>query len=241
AERSLAGAEALAAAGRPVPRSPALYARGLARVSRATPEEIAAGIAELHRALDLALSEGQAKIATLIYNTVPFHLFLLGEDAEAQALYDAGVEYERRTGAVTMVNPAMNVVAGRWTTSLPDVEQAVAMSRLYGAPTVTAVYQIGLGHLLADLGRYDEALAHLEAARPVVEPLEQFSAPVGPCWWGLARTYAALGREEEAAELYARCRDLWQQTENRALAVFVLLEGTLFFAERRRLDDAARW
>jgi DNA-binding CsgD family transcriptional regulator len=241
ADRALAAGEALTAAGQPVPRSPALYARGLARASRAAPGDLAAGIADLRRALDLALAEGQAKIATLIYNTVPYHLFLLGEDTEAQAIYEAGVVYERRTGAVTMANPAMNVIAGRWTTSLADVEQAVAMSRLYGAPTVTAVYEIGLGHLLADLGRYEEALTHLEAARPVVEPLEQFSTPVGPCWWGLARANAALGRNAEAADYYRRSRELWQQTENRALAIFILLEGTLFHAERRRLEDAARW
>lgn len=241
AENALAVAERLANHGTSVPRSSALYARGLARVSRATSEQVHAGLADLHEALALALQEGQAKVVTLIFNTVPYPLFLLGEDAEAQAIFDAGVEHERRTGAVTMASPAMNVIAGRWNTSLADVEQAVAFSRQFGAPTVTAVYQIGLGHLLADLGRFEEALTNLEEARPIAEPLGQFATPVGPCWWGLARTYAALGQFERADGYYQRCRQLWKQTENRALASWILLEGSLFYSSNRRLAEAFAW
>ncbi|MBI3965270.1 MAG: AAA family ATPase [Chloroflexi bacterium] len=231
AERALTTGEQLRAEGRLIPKSHALFARGLARVNRADTATIDAGLADLRAAVDLSLEEGLPKVATLVYNTAPFHLFLLGRDADAEALFAAGLEHERRSGAVTMTNPAMHVVAGRGTTRIGDVRTAVAMARQYGAPTLLAIYLIGLGHALIDAGEYDEARAALSEALPIVEPLGQFSAPVGPGWWGLARIEAATGRTAEAAAHFERCFELWRAGENVSLATLLLADGCLFFAE----------
>lgn len=248
AQRAVEISEALAAQPAPAPAAleaprrdflaapgpVAVMARGLARINLATAADLAAGLADLERALELSTRESVPQVSTVVFDLAPYTLFLLGRDREARALVEASIEHERRSGAVTLMKPHLHGASGRPLTAaeIDELQARIAASRQSGARTVTAVYQVGLAHALLDRGDRAAARAALEEALPILEPFAQFSYTLGPCLWGLARLHALEGRPEEAARLYERCHALWRTTGCRALATLVLLDAACFFADQ---------
>ncbi|GAA5065466.1 BTAD domain-containing putative transcriptional regulator [Thermocatellispora tengchongensis] len=95
---------------------------------------------------------------------------------------------------------------GRWQERAETQRAAVAAARRLGDPVEEARARRDLAAALADLGRFDDAHHHLDAA------LEQ-DAPSGRAWTHYIRTlvYGLQGREADALEAARRAHDLFDR------------------------------
>jgi tetratricopeptide (TPR) repeat protein len=113
-----------------------------------------------------------------------------------------------------------------------EIERLRALGYVSGATSASSLARVNLGEILYRRRDYRGALRELEALARA-EPLNER----GSLW--LARTYAALGRPEEALSVYDRLIQAVNTGGLREVDPIVFLSATDLDLTRRRVDGAA--
>jgi tetratricopeptide (TPR) repeat protein len=173
--------------------------------SLTSPEESERGLTILRESLDRANAANLSHDAMRACHNLAERLVNLGQYTEAQEMNAALLEQARRvhsdlfTGVALQFLIQVNWLTGRWAEALRNREAILDWLRSSSPPRLTLIWAARvLGMLHNDLGQADVACQMLErelaAARDAAE--EQTTVPHLA---ELARSYAALGRDADAA------------------------------------------
>jgi tetratricopeptide (TPR) repeat protein len=175
---------------------------GLSLVSSTSTER---GLAMVRDSLSRALAANLVHDAMRIYFGLAEQFFSLGRYAEAHETYDALLAYAKRvqsdlfTGIALKSLVQLEWLTGRWTAALSHRQQLLIWMRSSSQPPVAIVWANRmLGTLHNDLGQAELARRVLELDLAAARSANELQTTV-PHLAELARAYAALGREADAA------------------------------------------
>jgi tetratricopeptide (TPR) repeat protein len=144
-----------------------------------------------------------------------------------------------RLRAALAVNPTYLPARVKLAEALLDAGDLVESRRWFEAlsaePAAEPAAQVGLGRIAAAESRHADAIAHYERAVSLFPEL-------GAAYYGLARSYRALGRlvdAERALEQHARHGARWPAIEDRVLGAIPLLRDDPRAALQRGISLAA--
>ena len=115
------------------------------------------------------------------------------------------------------------------------VESKRRFEALAAEPAAEPAVQVGLGRIAAAEGRHDAAIRHFERA-------VQLFPELGAAYYGLSRSYRAMGRPadaERALEQHARYGPRWPAIEDPVLAAIPVLRDDARAALQRGISLAA--
>ncbi|MBN9387994.1 MAG: AAA family ATPase [Chloroflexi bacterium] len=196
------------------------------------------GLAAIQQVVRLALQYNLPELVMLGYGILITALVNLGQYERAGTLKEEIIAYQDRTNSPRMTNLLAwhDFFSGNWEKAEQDLREELEH---HPAPTVDALCQVALAHIL--VARYDleEVPAMLETAWEKVRFLQ--IAYRAPALWGFARYYEVSRQPHQAAEYYQKLLDDWQTTEERGLALVFLQDAIEFYVSQDDLWKAGRW
>jgi len=217
----------------------ALIGQGLARIGNG---EIAGGVKDIEQAVTLGLQYSLPHAVILARNVLVQALQELGRDAEALAAHSETLEYARRADTAWAPPSVLNayLALGRWPEGIEAAREQIARCRELGLSVGEGLAEASLGQIYLVQGRHQDAALELERASISLNEMPQLRW-LAPYLGGIARLRVSTGRWQEAAALFEQCYAWWQETDDDAILIPVLLEGCLFYAERADVAAAGRW